>query len=259
MTLTRREKIMITVGAVVISLTGYIFYFLIPNTNGIVEAGARLKSAQSRATQLNFMAAQADKLEQEIQELDSQLDSQAATLPTGVSHAEILLYLKELTQGQAEELEINMPSLPMQEGHFQVQAVTLDFRASYEDYISILSRLKENKRFNRATFVEAVYAPVTTEEPLPTETPAVASPTATASSTSGVSSAATGTAQVTEAPTPAATATATPMPVVVVDDNVLKVHIELSFYALPPGDAGQAKDPVGPTVGQRADSLFPEE
>lgn len=240
MTLTRREKILITVGAVLISATAYVLYFLIPTINNSAAASARLIQAQSRASQLNYMAEQAAKLEEEIKALDSQLDAKSDTLPMGISHARMLLYLKELTDGKADFLEITMQPEPRPEGNFLLQNVTLEFRVNYSEYIAILSSLKENKLYNRASFVQALYAPEATQTPEPTQTP-VADVTA-------------GATQAPAAETPAPEATARP-----IGDNVLKVHIELDFYVLAPEDGEQVKEPVEATNKDKTGDLFPKD
>lgn len=240
MTLTRREKIIIAVGAVLISATAYVLYFLIPTINNSAAAGARLIQAEGRASQLNYMAEQAKKLEEEINTLDSQLNAKSDTLPKGISHARMLLYLKELTDGKADFLTISMQPQPRPEGSFLLQDVTLEFRVNYEEYIAILSSLKENKLYNRATFVQARYAPVQTQTPEPTQTPE-AGTTASASQTPA-------------AATPTPEPTARP-----VGDNVLQVHIELSFYVLAPEDGEQAKEPMEATNKDKVTDLFPKD
>lgn len=240
MTLTRREKIIIAVGAVLISATAYVLYFLIPTINNSAAAGARLIQAQGRASQLNYMAEQAKKLEEEIKTLDSQLDARSDTLPKGISHAKMLLYLKDLTDGKAEALSISIKPELVPEGSFLLQDVTLEFRSNYAEYIAILSGLKENKLYNRATFVQAQYSPVETQTPEPTQTPE-------ADATAGVTPAST-------VGTPAPAATARP-----VDDNVLQVHIELSFYVLAPENGEQVKEPMEATNKDRTSDLFPKD
>lgn len=250
---------MIIAGIVIVSLTAYIFYFLMPNLSNTATAGLKLIEAQSKVSQLNYMAEQAKQLEEEIKALDSQLETSTSSLPTGVNDARILLYLKELTDGHADGLQINISAQPQTQGNFLLQSVVLDFHASYDDYIQILTDLKENKLYSRATYVQASYEPVATATPeaAATATPdATASPEASASPSPGASAAASASAAAPTA-TPTASATESPEPTTIIDDKVLNVHIELNFYCLVPENGVTAAEPLEPITGTRSGSLFP--
>lgn len=220
MTLTRRERILIIFGLVLISAVVYVFYFLIPFFNGTGDAMRKISEAQAQIALLNSKVKMSGDLKSEIATLQEQLKGSDASMPEGIDHARILLYLKEVTDSRAADVSVAMPEEPALSGSFQTQAVNLDFRSDYTGFEKIVAALKENKLYNRVTFLNAEYTPAESQ---------------TGADTAG---------------TPAQ---ATPP-----DKNVLKVHIELCFYALQPAEGAAPAPPLEPSATQRTADLFPK-
>ena len=100
MTLTRRERIMIIAGLIVVTLAAYIFYFIVPYANNSSEAVKRYGEAQAQLSLLKTKQTMAAQLQGEIDDLNGKLKSEGSAVPTGVDHARILLYLKKITDGK---------------------------------------------------------------------------------------------------------------------------------------------------------------
>lgn len=224
MTLSRREKIMIIGGLILVSLTAYIFYFFMPYQSGISDATKRLNGAKSQIGLLNTKKTMSAQLKNEIASLSDELKGSGSAIPTGVDHASILLYLQGLTDGRAEKVAIAIPKEPELQNGFLLQAVTVDFQTSYSEMLQIIGGLKENKLYNRVTFINAAYTPPAAQD----------------------------TANGTTVPE------ATEAPSLTAGSNVINVHIELNFYALPPTAGQQPAEPLPPSNGDRESSLFPK-
>lgn len=220
MTLTRRERIMVVAGAVIVTLTAYIFYFLIPYINDTGDAARRYSEARSQLNLLKTKQAMSTQLQEEIDNLNGQLKGAGASVPDGIDHARILLYLKKITTGRAESLSVSMPNDPEIINRFLVQGVALDFNTTYPELLGIVADLKKNELYSRVSYLDVGYA----------QAEATAQP--------GVE---------------ASTEPAGPP-----DVNVLKVHLELSFFAMQPEGGKPATQPEAPSATQRSSSLMPE-
>lgn len=159
MTLTRRERLFVIVGLVVVTAALYLVYFLLPYIQDTNDAAARLGSAQTQLSTLRFEAAGVQKLDGEIAELNEKLSTQWACVPTGVDHARILLYLKKLTDGRAEGVGIAAPNPVEADGSFLRQTLAVEFNTSYGNLLSILGDLKRNELYNRVALMTADYRP----------------------------------------------------------------------------------------------------
>lgn len=221
MSLTRREKILIIVGSIVITLALYLVYFLVPFLHKSSDVDKQLSDAQSQVSTLDAKIAGAASLEKQISQLNEQIKTQWSSVPTGMDHARILLYLKQLTDGRSENVMINVPEAVQADGAFLTQTFTLDFNTTYPQFVDILADLKINELFNKVKLIKADY-----------QIPVVAVEN-----------------------TPGSTASAQPTPTP--DKNVIDVHIEFAFYALPP-TAGESPQPaMTPTVTARSKDLMP--
>ena len=243
MTLTRREKILIAAGLIVVTAVLYILYFWIPYTRNMAAARTRLSQSQTQLSELNLKSASAAKLGDQIRDLNGQLQTDWASVPTGLDHARILLYLKQLTDGKAEATGFAAPNAAETEGPFAKQLFTADFNTTYGDLLAILGDLKKGELYCRVTLVKAEYkaSPTVAESSVPEATPG-ASPSGTAGETSE------------PADTPALPA---PTPSPTADPNDITVHMELVFYALQPDESASPAPAMTPTNTQRADPLMP--
>lgn len=225
MTLTRREKILIITGLIVVSLAAYAMYFLIPFFNNTNDANTRTITAQGELNTLNGKLAMSKLVKDEIASLNSQLKSQGTAIPSGIDHARILLYLKELTDGKATGVNIQVSGDTAIENRFLLQPVTVDFQTTYPMLTKILENLKKNGLYNQVTFLKVDYVPATEMGIAPAAT------TEPADSAYPVQTAA--------------------------DKNILAVHLEMSFYALQPSDSEQPQPVLTPASTDRNTSLFP--
>jgi hypothetical protein len=219
---------MIVAGLIIVAVALYLVYFLIPYFNDSNEADKKLMDAQTQLSALNARALGASKLNGEIEELNGQLREQWSSVPTGIDHARILLYLKQLTDGRAESVAVTAPETAKPDGSFLLQTFTLDCRTSYRNLLGMLDDLKKGELYNRVTLLRADYRSNGETEnatPAPGETEPVATPT----------------------PAPKHNS-----------DYVISVHMEFSFVALQPADGEMPEPAMTPTNKQRSDSLMPE-
>jgi hypothetical protein len=225
MTLTRREKFLIIFGLILVSVALYVFYFIIPYLKDTSDTMARYASAQSQLNVLNAKASGVKKVNAEIAELENSLKSRGATIPDGLDHARILLYLEKLTLGKAENVTVVVTGESSVENGLLTQHVTVEFNSTWTAMQEILEELKTNALYNRVTFLSADYVP----QSLP------------------VAPQATG-----ESDTPAATATPQ------ANANVITAHVELLFFAFQPEDGKPMEPPLTPANTGRTNSLFPD-
>jgi hypothetical protein len=224
MTLTRREKILIVGGLIVVTVVMYLLYFLMPYLNNMTDAKKKLNDAQTQLSMLNNQSTMSAQLESQIADFENQLKTDWSSIPAGIDHARILLYLKGITDARAENVSIAVPGAVAAAGPFMTQTFTLDFKTTYQDLLHILGVIKKNELYSRIALMKAEYHPPPTE------------PTA-----------------ITE-PAPAADAT----PAAAVEDkNVIAVPIEFVFYAPPPAEGVQPEPVMPPTNTQRATPLMP--
>jgi len=224
---------MIAVGFIVVILAAYIFYFIIPYISSTAAATKMYNDAQSQLNLLKTKQTMSVQLKGEIDDLNNQLKSDGAAVPTGIDHARILLYLKKITDGRTENLTINVPKDPDLTNRFLVQGVTLDFQTTYPEFLSIIGDLKKNELFSRVSYLKINYSPkddVVPKQPDDGNT---------------------GSGQ-TISPQD------TPTPITVPDKNVFVVHIELNFYAMQPSDSNTVSQPIAPTTTARTNILMPE-
>ncbi len=66
-------------------------------------------------------------------------------MPTGIDHARILLYLKQLTDGRAESVGVTVPETAKTDGSFLLQTFTLDCRTSYRNLLGMLDELEKGR------------------------------------------------------------------------------------------------------------------
>jgi hypothetical protein len=222
MTLTKREKILIVVGLIVVILAMYFVYFWIPYTKNKTDANAKLTANITELNSLNLKSASTAKLEKQIEQLKNQIKTDWSSVPTDIDDARILLYLKKLTNSRAVSVNISVTDDVKAEGPFLLQTFKVDFSTTYSNLLAILGDLKKNELYNRVSYLQTNYQPSSLAE---TDQP-----------------------QATSAhPAPAATA----------NPNVITVHIEFSFIALQP-DPGVSPEPaMTPTVTARSNSLMP--
>jgi hypothetical protein len=218
-TLTRRERIFIIVGLILITAVLYLVYFLLPSLNRFGEDGRRLLEAQSQLGTLRYQAAGVQKLDGEIGELNEQLGTQWACVPVGIDHARILLYLKELTDGRAENVGIAAPNPAEPDGSFLRQTFTVDFQTSYANLLSILGDLKKNGLYSRVTLMTADYRPEEAAAAGGADEPIFSKKS----------------------------------------NYVIAVHLELSFLSLAPSGGEEPAPAMTPTNAQRHESLMPAE
>ena len=229
MKLSRREKVLVVAGSIIVIVVLYLLYFLVPYLNNMNDANKKLSGAQAQLNTLNIEAAGAAQLDDIIKNSNNTLKTKWSSIPVGINHARILLYLKELTDGKAENVSVAVPQPIQAEGSFQTQLFTLDFNTSYPELLLILDNLKKNALYNRVTLLKVEYTPSVTENatPAPGET---------------------GQAAATQAPTPIPTA----------DINVITVHMEFAFYALLPYGSELPAPAMTPTNTDRNNGLMPD-
>lgn len=222
MTLTRREKILIIVGSIIVVVALYLTYFLFPCLNSFNSANRKLSDYQAQLNTLNVKAAGDTQLQTQIDDLNNQLKTEWSSVPVGMDHARILLYLKKLTDGRSDNVVINVPTPMKTDGPFLTQALTIEFNTTYADLRAILSDLKRNQLYSKIMLVKADYVP----------------------QDSGAA--------------PASEETAVPQATLTPEvKNVISVHIELSFYALRPAGNEQPQPAMTPTNTERVNSLMP--
>jgi hypothetical protein len=219
MTLTRRERVLIIVGLIVVTAALYLVYFLLPNIKDYNDATARLSAAQSQLNQLHYQAASVQKLDGDISELNEKLRTQWACVPVGMDHARILLYLKELTDNRAKGVTVTAPDPAEAAGSFLRQPFTVEFKTSYANLLLILGDLKKNELYNRVKLMKADYQPedVTAAD---------------------------------NADAPAFLRTGS---------YIIDVHLEMSFLSLAPAGGEVPAPAMTPTNTQRRESLMPKD
>lgn len=228
MTLTRREKFMIVIGLIVVSVAAYTMYFLLPYLEDTSQANQRLAAAQSRINILNAQSANIGTMKDNIATLENELKDQGATIADGIDHARILLYLEELAKGRAVDVSIQTSVDQPEESKFLTQSVAMDFRTTWPQFVAMMEDLKQNKLYHRVAYLKSEYR----QQELQWEQ---------------------------EDPAATETAGETPVPTVapVTDKNVIYVHLELVFYAFELSDGQQLEQPLPPTASDKKDTLFP--
>lgn len=232
MTLTRREKIMIVAGLIIVALASYIFYFFIPYMNNTNDAIKRFGDTQTQLNLLKTKQTLSVQLKSEIDDLTNQLKNEGSAVPAGVDDARILLYLKKITDGRVEKLVINVPKDPELTNRFLVQGVTVKFNTTYQEYLTIIGDLKKNELFSRVSFLQVTYS---------------------TNATAGAEQPLGGTGNPGEPVSPEATQA----PLAPDDKNVLSVQLELNFYAVQPSDGNTVAQPLAPITASRSSSLMP--
>lgn len=225
MTLTRREKFLIVFGLSAVLIAAYVFYFFIPYQQKSSDARTKYATTQSQIGILNAKAAGIETLKKEIASIEDGLTNQSASIPSGIDHARILLYLEKLTKGRSSDLKITATGETKIVDRFLTQLVTVEFSTTWPQLQKLLDDVKSNELYNRVAYLGIKYEPK--QEMPPSEADATAENNAN------------------------------PTVKPVTDPNMISVHMEMLYYAFQPEEGKSPEPPLPPNAADRRNSLFP--
>ncbi len=225
MTLSKREKYLLIFGGLFVAIVLYAVYFLLPWVQRQQLSQQALQDAKQQAQIHEFQAQAQSKVQTELESLNAELASETATVPTGMDSARMLLYLNELFDSNASDVQYTFDAEEKSNGSVLYQTVAVDFVATEANLNKILTTLAEEKLYNKVQVFQTTYrTDLGAEE-------------AEQIQTGGKEA----------MDKPAATATVEP----------LKVHLETYFIALPAAEGQTAEPALTPGSETRDGELFP--
>ncbi len=227
MTLSKREKYLLIFGGLFVAVVLYTVYFLLPWLQRQQQSRQALQEAQQQAQIQQFQVQAQNTLQTELQTLNAELADKTATVPTGMDSARMLLYLNDLFDGNASDVQYTFDAGAKNSGSLLYQTVAVDFVATEANLNKILATLAEEKLYNKVQVFQTTYrTDLGTEEAEQIQTGGKESEDKPA-----------------EKGAPEA----------------LKVHLETYFIALPTKDGTAAEPALAPATDTRDGELFPAE
>ena len=156
MTMTKREKMLISIVLVLAVLCVYFIYFLQPNLKEIDALKSEMDLKGFDVTTNDQMQLRIQTIDKQMEEDESRLLGYGKGITAGFDQPPILCYLKDTVARYANKISFAFSGVsPL--GQLQVCPVTVTMTATYEGLKSVLDALDSGKYLVKVTGLSAAY------------------------------------------------------------------------------------------------------